>query len=465
MRRIINKEKTIFQLLVIAIILVTMFLFAFGFNTIPNKEVFADSQTYIDKTVHIENNGTILSPNLWRAIKRFYNSNKTEDMERIGDTEYNNYFTIELFKNFPVTTLDLSGDEIDEQYRIDDLSNLIYMDLSAFTAIDLSNNNLTTIGEELKNLPNLESINLSNNNIKSFSYTQLHQTCYSQNLTNLNLSYNKLESCDLSKISQGEIDLSLNNLTSEKLTYSETETVVINLTHNLLNQFEDNANITYGFQGVKNGGIYIVGQKVKFFGFGETTQIKIFRLGVETQNNENIVTETEIQTLNVGEEYLFEIGYYRIKFTDEATENLLLQEIEAFYICPKAPTVKMYQNNEELEDINYQIVSPATLKITGDENSEIYYSINNQTAVKGDTIEINTVGINLVRIYQVVDGYQSEIVSYYINYTPPNTWGWVAYLGGATILGVLFYLAIIYYPKLVSIKIGRKGDKNKPNLD
>ena len=186
----------------------------------------------------------------------------------------------------------------------------------------------------------------------------------------------------------------------------------------------------------------------------------------DEQAEEASIIETLVKTLNSGEEneYLFPIGYYKIKWTAEETDDEFLKDI-TIYVCPKAPTVKMFVNGEELEDIDYKLTQRATIKIVGDDGAKIYYNLNNAGFVEGHEFEINKVGINYILIIQVLDGYQSEVLKLYVNYNPPNTMGWIVYIGGIAIFGALFYLVIKYYPLLVGFHIGKNGKSGAKNLD
>ncbi|MBO7508033.1 MAG: leucine-rich repeat domain-containing protein, partial [Clostridia bacterium] len=365
-------------------------------NATNISTVYADDEedeTTLDKNVRIENNGTIFTPNLWRALKRFYNKAIQDKATAEGvqvdlDDLVDDYFTIELFKNenFTLTTLDLTG------RQIEDITNLKYMDLSMFDEIDLSYNEIEFLDNELSAVPNLKSLNLCGNKLDSFDYTQLHQNCYSQNLIELNLSNNKLSYCNLKQIANNAcvIDISLNSLTDSKLTLPENENIVVHLSHNIIDQPNtENANLDFGFQGVKTGR-YTVGKKIHFYGYDTYEEIKIYSLSVEDPEAENpTVNETLIKTLNINEEneYEFAIGYYKIKWTDDETDDPYLQDI-TLYICPKAPIVKMIVNGEELPDIDYKLKRKATIKIIGEETAETFYSINNSAFVKGDEFDI-----------------------------------------------------------------------------
>ncbi len=454
----INKKNivTIFVVLFALIILMCGVLTIHKSNA--NSKVFAE-ETNIDVTTEISNNGTILSSKLWQALARFYRENcDSTTSGRIHGTTGNEFFYTDLFKDFNVDILDLSSKEIDS------IQNLSCMDLSSFVKIDLSNNSIEYIENELNQLDNLQELDLSKNLLNNFSYNQLSQTCYSQNLVKLNLSQNEIENCDLSKISQGEIDVKLNNIENAGLLLPENEDVVVNLTHNLLDSPNtSNANISYGFQGVKDNATYVVGKSIYFYGLAEIDEIKIFRLTpVKAEGSEETTfTETEIDTLVANESYTFAYGYFRLKFNEIESTNPLLKQM-TFYICPVAPTIKMYINGQELEKITHKTTVPLTIKVFGEDNS--VFVVNN-SKIEGNEITINKNGVYTLTFYQIIDNqYKSAGYSLYLEYQAPLAINWLFAIGGTALFVVLFYLAVKFSPKLVNINIG-KSKKDKTNLD
>ena len=136
------------------------------------QTVFADESTQ----QAIENDGQTISISLWNALAKFYNANKTEDMLPVDK-----YLYTDTFKDFPVTTLNLSNKNLDS------IKNLSIFDLSSFKDINLSGNNLTSVDAELLGCTNLKNLDLSNNKLSSFSYQNLSVDCYA-NIQNLNIS-------------------------------------------------------------------------------------------------------------------------------------------------------------------------------------------------------------------------------------------------------------------------------------
>ena len=451
------KSKFICYILIIATFFAVVFC---QINlTNGNKKIYADESVPV--TTEIANDGKIFTSKLWQALAKFYRENCDETTSgRIHGTTGNEIFYPDLFKDFNTNILDLSSKEIDS------IQNLSIMDLSSFTNINLSNNQIEEIGSELAELENLQVLDLSKNSIKEFSYTSLHQSSYSNNLIKLNISENSIESCDISKINQGEIDAKLNYIEIENLVLPENEEVVVNLSHNLLGENEiTNQNITLGFQGVRNQGSYIVGKTIYYYSLEDVEEIKIIKLipvipAEDDEEQEITYDEVEIETLHENESYTFNYGYYKLKFTDAETTNPLLQTMK-FYISPEAPTIKMFVNGEELEKITHNTSVPITIKIYGDENATFYV---NNVKLETNEITISKGGIYTLNFYQVFDDiYKSAPYTLYLKYEEPQTASWLYLIGGIGIFVALFYLAIKFTPKLASLNIGKSG--NKTDLD
>ena len=459
-----KSKVKVFRKNLIIILLCAMFA-VFGSMLIafqkPNVQVFADSG--ITNSTEIHNDGEILGSKLWKAVKRFYNDNKNEETSgRIhsrvieGTEEVDEYFYPDIFENFNVTILNLSGKDID------DLTNFGCLNLNSFTKIDLSNNSISSVGEEFKNISNLQELDLSKNNLSSFSYQNLSSAVCSSTLQILNLSENEITSCNLANIAQGKVDLKLNNLTKNKLTLPTNLEVVVELSHNLIDEPDTtNPNIKFGFQRVKNDYIYNLGKKVTFSSFESVTSISIYSL----TRNENDYTENElVATLNDGDEHLFALGYYKIKFVEGESESSLTDPIIVL-IRPKSPTAKMIVDEEEKE-VETNITKATTYKFYGDENAtfEIYLNGVKQVNVT-DSIVIKNPGINILSVYQVIDGYKSAVLQLFITYKEPQSLNWIFTLVGALVFAGIFYLAIKGIPALSKIHIGGKSNNKKDKLD
>lgn len=456
-------KKTIKSILKNFTILLFVVMFVFGgaliFKNENQKQVFADTNANYDNQTKILNNGQIISTSLWEALKKFYNNNKTSEMPAIPTVaEGENvaeYLTINLFVDFPVSKLDLSNQ------NIDNIKNFGIFNWSSFDEIDLSNNQIEDIKEEFAQLQNLKKINLSYNNIYSFKYNQLNETCYKTKLEELNLSHNKIGVCDLKLFESADIDVSYNELVKEKITLPDLMTIKVKLLYNYIHNADTtNENIYFGIQGIKNDAKYERGQTVEYYGIDEIENIKIYS---RKQLDENTIQETLVKTLAKNDEpYAFGLGYYKIEFdTDTKTEET--QDI-IVYIIPKKPTIKMFRDGKELSEIEYTFNTPTTIKFYGEENAQFAYKLNSGELVYANEIEIEKVGINVLKVYQIVDGYTSDAETLFIEYKQKTIKGWIFAIVGSAIFVVAFYFIIKYYPVLVTKHIGKKS-VNKKNLD
>ena len=272
-----------------------------------------------------------------------------------------------------------------------------------------------------------------------------------QNLTKLDISKNQIVNCDLSTITTGEIFATENKITQQSLTLPTNNNVEVWLSNNyIIDPNTENANIHYGFQGVKDAQEYPINSSVAYYGLDGIDDVKIYSL----TKVEETFEETEIKTLSVGEKHSFGIGYYKIKF-GENFEDI------SFFVIPNAPTLKMFKNGKEIE-LTHIITSGVTIKLFGDEGAVF---IDSQNYNIGDTIEITKEGIYNLEIYQVVDGYRSFKTTFYLEFRSSKATSWIYVMlaiGGFT---AVFYIVIKFLPQITSFNIGRKNDNKKDNLD
>ncbi|HAJ77835.1 MAG TPA: hypothetical protein DCO89_02055 [Clostridiales bacterium] len=458
-----SKMKVMNKYFLVIMICALCAIFCASHFVIQKPTAHVHAETTITSSTEIHNNGEILSSKLWVAVKNFYTANKNSETDgRIhsrtieGTEEEDFYFYPDIFKNFNVSALDLSNK------GITDITNFGCLDLNSFTTLNLSNNAITKIENELKNAKHLQEIDLSNNKISSFTYKNLNIDVYSSLLTTLNLSNNQIATCDISAIAQGNVNLQLNYLTKEKLTLPTNLDVEVELSHNLIDEPNTtNPNIKFGFQGVKDNYYYILGKKIHFDAFESISSISVYSL---TQTDDGFIENQLVATINDGEEYLFALGYYKVKFVDGDSDSPLTDPITLF-IRPKAPTIKMIVDEEE-QEVSYMLTKPTVYKFYGDENATFEYYLNNSTTpIKADHVEIKYPGINILNVYQIIDGYRSEGVQLFITYQEPQSLNWIFTLVGALVFAIIFYVAIKGIPFISKIHIGRRNNNKKDKLD
>ena len=247
---------------------------------------------------------------------------------------------------------------------------------------------------------------------------------------------------------------------ASRLTLPKNLAVKVLLSHNLIdNPSTQNPNISYGFQGIKSKSTYSTPKTIYFFGVDGIESVQIWKLQKQNTTPETFVEQQLLATLTAGQNYTFDIGYFTVKFVDG-------EAISEVYICPQAPTVKMYQGDKQLDAIQHKLTTPTTIKFFGQDDAQLAFSINGSELLKGDEYTFDSDGIYIVNVYQIVDGYLSEPLTIYLTYTKSTIWGWIAWVGGIIIFAVLFYLAIRYMPNLAKLKIGKNNkNNNKENLD
>lgn len=418
----------------------------------PQKSVSAIDIPTIDENTEITESSGIISSDLHRALTYFYNANKTSG-------EPISVLKIDTFKNFPISTLDLTGGKIDEHTIhpvISDLRNLDIFDFTSFDTIILKNNKIKTVTTEFDEIPNLVKLDISNNQLSSFSYSALSETCYTTNLQVLNLSQNKITSCNLQNIAVGEIDLRDNQITSNNLTLPTSTNVKVNLSHNLLqDDITQTENIVYGFQGVKNEQKYNINQQIFFGGLDGIDSVKIYSVAE--------AGSTLLKTLNAGEKTTLPLGNYLVKFSEEsATEDFWKEEIK-FSIIPLAPTIKLFVDNQEIESTTRLLNRNTTIKFYGDENSTIFWRKNGDANwTQSDTAEIDTDGITILYVKQVVDGFESEVQTYSFTVNKSAISAWIFLIIGIAGLVAFFFIAVALSRKYLGTSGANKTGKNLP---
>ena len=411
----------------------------------PQKSVSAVDVPTIDENTEITENSGIISADLFNALTHFYKMHK----------EATNVLKIDSFKDFPVSTMDLTGGDVENgkvhNPIISDITNLDIFDLTSFDTIILKNNKISTITTEFDEIPNLVKLDISNNQLSSFSYSALSETCYTTNLQVLNLSQNKITSCNLQNIAVGEIDLRDNQITSNNLTLPTSTNVKVNLSHNLLQgDLTQTENIVYGFQGVKDKQKYNINQQIFFGGLDGIENVKIYSVA-ESGN-------TLFKTLNAGEKTTLPLGNYLVKFAEESSE----EGIE-FSIIPLAPTIKLFVDNQEIESTTRLLNHNTTIKFYGDENSTIFWRKNGDANwTQSDTAEISSDGITIIYVKQVVDGFESEVQTYSFTVNKSAISAWIFLIVGIAGLVAFFFIAVALSRKYLGTSGTNKTGRNLP---
>lgn len=415
----------------------------------PQKSVSAIDIPTIDENTEITESSGIISADLFNALTHFYKMHK----------EAINVLKIDSFKDFPVSTMDLTGGDVENgkvhNPIISDITNLGIFDLTSFDTIILKNNKIKTVTTEFDGIPNLVKLDISHNQLSSFSYSALSETCYTTNLQVLNLSQNKITFCNLQNIAVGEIDLRDNQITSNNLTLPTNANVKVNLSHNLLQgDLTQTENIVYGFQGVKNLQKYNTNQQIFFGGLDGIDSVKIYSVAESGS--------TLLKTLNAGEKTTLPLGNYVVKFAEESATEDFWKEIK-FSIIPFAPTIKLFVDNQEIESTTRLLNHNTTIKFYGDENSTIFWRKNGDANwTQSDTAEISSDGITILYVKQVVDGFESEVRTYSFTVNKSAISAWIFLIIGIAGLVAFFFIAVALSRKYLGTSGANKTGKNLP---
>jgi Leucine-rich repeat (LRR) protein len=353
------------------------------------------------------------------------------------------------FKDFPTTDLNLSTDASGNSYGISSITGLSLFDLSSFTTIDLSGNEINSIGEELKKLDGLTEINLSNNNLTSFSYKSLSSACCVNSLEILNLENNYIQNCNLSGIVKASVNLSNNKITSTSITYPNIKACNVNLNFNYITEIDETqTNVMFGFQGAKDGDKFIKSTKISFYDFDDVKSVQVY------ENDELTETLVDSQETTLG------VGNYSLKFLTE--DQTIVSDLSlSLKVVLEQVTAKMFRDGSEIE-YSSKIYNDTTIRFYGEENAQIFYKVGNGEFVEGDEVEITANGVTIISVYQVLNGYQSDVTQYYVNMNKSSLNSLILVVLCATAF-VIFFAGAIWLSRNYT-KIG-DGKPTKGQLD
>lgn len=349
------------------------------------------------------------------------------------------------FKTFE--SLDLSGKNIEI------ITGLYWFKFDSLKTLNLSNNKINTNFENFDNMPVLESLDLSNNQITSFNAD------FSSKLSTINLKNNQITTCDLSTVMENSnIDISFNKISKfENLTLPQNNSTIL-ATHNLLTEEKPEnitCNLQLGFQGGVEGESIVKTSVFKFYGLEGVSGIDVY----ETDENGNKLTNTPLATIVANEQLTdFSIGYYKLVFNEGDTTPKNYADISL--VCrPDKPVFSLYIGEEKSEKELHSVNQIVTLKMEAE--GELYYTINGGEKVKGSEIKIDASGSYTVVCWQTLEGMDSEKVTYLVisNYVDPLTFVWLFL--GVLAFAVLFYGAYLWSNHLAKPKTAKTDLKGK----
>lgn len=343
----------------------------------------------------------ILDENLFSALLRNYNLT----IENINNRVL--VLSSDMFVGFE--SLDLSN------YGISTLLGLELLDLSTVKTINLSNNNLIALSEEsCEALKNTENLNLSANDLESFSADNFIA------LNNLNLDYNNISELDLTNLKEkdgiAKCSAISNKITSISNIELKSETTYqIDLQFNLItevpSEMPENASFNIYFQNTI-GSSNTASTVFKVFSGYSMPNFKVLA----------VPNEGESKTILAGSETTLAVSQYTFKFYNG--ENALYEsdELTPIYknisvtIKPEYPTIKAFVNGKQIYDIT-SVVGEIEFTFEASEGVSVYYSVNGNDFVCGNSVKISTVGMTRLSVYSYENGVSSseEIMFFRIN--------------------------------------------------
>lgn len=416
------------------------FIFLFGIGFVFCGEQKTDTVVYAQEDLQIENDGMIISTELWVALYNVY-------CDTYNQKPTNDVLTLDMFKNFPISVLNLSTNLQGQSYGIKSISGLAEFDLTSFTSVNLSGNQISSVGEELKNLTNLQKLDLADNNLGTFNTNMLANGCIAS-ITEINLSGNNLTECDLTGLVGTNIDLSNNKLTQDKLTLPQDTTNLINLNKNYIAEPNTTlTNVAYGYQGAKDQDKFVENTDILFLANQniEFTKIEIYE------------NDTLYDTLTDNEKITLPVGNYTLKFLN-ASDIEVEDSISFKVVWPKV-TAKLFVGEKEIEFTSV-LTEDTVIKFYGLDGAEIF--VSNQSSEYQTKTEylINKNGVVILKAYQTKDGYSSDIETFYFKVQKQNITDWV--IVGVGIIGmILLYFVFKFITNKIINGTGKSNMKGK----
>ena len=319
--------------------------------------------------------------------------------------------------------------------NITDLSGLLLFKFDYTKTLDLSNNSIREVpAEVLSVFPNLEELILTNNDIESIDLSG----CY--NLRKLIIDNNELESIDLSDFNptNGEIDLSCNYINSMKDITFPSQTINVNTKIDMYNNnIVDYApvqgyTINLGLQGLNSSGNIEKKQKITYYKTSDNQKLKT----VISNGDEVLYTFVSNEFAEEKKEFYLENGDYSISYyyDNNGTEEIIstkgftartgdsyyktffrYYKYKEFKVVPSKPTYVYIIDGVEYAQID-TLTKVATIKVSADEDTKVYYSMNGLPWQEGNEIPLTIGGRYTIDVKAVSnDGlYESENVSIFI---------------------------------------------------
>ncbi len=365
--------------------------------------------------------------------------------------EYNDYYGltgteneqkqiyVEMFSQ--MTELDLSGNGV-----ITSVKGLKVLNLENIEVLKLSHNLISSISaDDITQMPKLEELDLSDNNLTSLTLpTSL------VNLKKLNLNKNYLTKMDISLINIGEVYLSMNKIekiadvTFPRMVYN-TNLYVELFNNNILDADQVYANgivadakikVELGLQGYglnykeydsnedKITPVFNKAHGLKFYNSVKYPNLKAI-IYKRYSDNEIQKEITNNSTTNITT-YTLPVGDYRMEYVNSLDNTTMYNQADSvllgfkghdgFRVVPTTPTVNFVVKGKEVEDRD-KFSGAGLLRATNTNGEgDIYYSFDGETWTKGNEVKLDKGGQYSVSFKVVIgelgsqDSYESEVV-------------------------------------------------------
>ena len=324
-------------------------------------------------------------------------------------------------------TLDLSYNVVNYNESVNlsfsSLKGLEKFDFSNLNTFNASGHKISSITNELNSMVNLQTLNLSNNSLNSVNLQSLEK------LNNINLSYNKFNNWE---------NIQLFNFVSP---------ATINLTNNYLsvNNIPVTTNtLLVGLQGVKNNEQFNSSASISFLPYEDIISVSIYKGETLVKT---IPYEENSQTFNT---HSLSYGEYTIKYNSQTSVSL--PENVTFKVKVPSPTIKFFQNNEEVEP-TLKIYKETTISFIGE--GDIYITHRGKTE-KTNTFNIKDYGTYTITYYQVVNGDASEERTLTVISNVNAFVQWIYIVVGIVLFVIAIRLVLLYLRKPAKGKIQKR---------
>lgn len=385
------KKKTLISML----ILLTFSFLCFSPVFVQKGTVYAQANSdiiYNDLDGIIDEN--LYNNLLWNNYNKFLPSDQREI-----------YITKNMFAN--LTHLDLAGFEISSLYGIH------LLNMPNLKSIDVSNNNLSAFNEyTLEFLKNIEVLNLSHNDFNNIELETF------LNLSKLDVSFNKLKEIDISNLVEKDNLIQVNLMGNlfedcQSIIVDNNKKYHINLMFNLLTNVEND------FFTNNDVDVYV---QNKFPAKIETSEkFKVFSGVTYSDFKVKVTLNGEHEWWQTNSENSLDVGFYKFSFYN-GEQNLydeLNSATDAFKpkdckLVPQCANYEIIADKTVIENFKQSSVINAKkikLNFSSPDNATIQISVNDEDFKSVSEIEFTKRGNYIVYVKCEKDGIESRTLA------------------------------------------------------